>query len=107
MARRDDDVAAQRRRSEDVSKGAKDVREWAREHKRDEERKRDDERRQRLQERDRAMELESIKLQYMGKKKEKKKIAKPSDKFKFKFDWEAKARTLDPKPLTSSLNPEP
>jgi hypothetical protein len=38
-------------------------------------------------------ELESIKLQYMGQKKEKKKTAKPSDKFKFKFDWEPKEDT--------------
>ena len=99
LARRAEEVEAQRRRAEDGGGGGRDVREWARAHRREEDRKRDEERRARLQERDRALELESIKLQYMGAKKEKKKVSKPSDKFKFKFDWEAKEDT------SKDLNP--
>ena len=40
-------------------------------------------------ERAREKELADIKLQYMGEKKQKKKMVKASEKFRFNFDWEA------------------
>ncbi|XP_010249341.1 PREDICTED: DEAD-box ATP-dependent RNA helicase 21 [Nelumbo nucifera] len=39
-------------------------------------------------EREREKELESIKEQYLGTKKPKKRVIKPSEKFRFSFDWE-------------------
>eukprot|EP00242_Pyramimonas_sp_CCMP2087_P002236 CAMPEP_0198230128 /NCGR_PEP_ID=MMETSP1445-20131203/114493_1 /TAXON_ID=36898 /ORGANISM="Pyramimonas sp., Strain CCMP2087" /LENGTH=776 /DNA_ID=CAMNT_0043910635 /DNA_START=98 /DNA_END=2431 /DNA_ORIENTATION=+ len=45
-------------------------------------------RRERQEEREREKELEGIKIQYLGEKKVKKRIIKPSDKFRFNFDWE-------------------
>jgi len=45
-------------------------------------------RRERQEEREREKELEGIKIQYLGEKKQKKRIVKPSDKFRFNFDWE-------------------
>ncbi|XP_058108165.1 DEAD-box ATP-dependent RNA helicase 21 isoform X2 [Magnolia sinica] len=39
-------------------------------------------------EREREKELESIKEQYLGSKKPKKRVIKPSEKFRFSFDWE-------------------
>ncbi|GJR91273.1 DEAD-box ATP-dependent RNA helicase 21 [Tanacetum coccineum] len=39
-------------------------------------------------ERDREKELELIKDQYLGTKKPKKRVIKPSEKFRFSFDWE-------------------
>jgi ATP-dependent RNA helicase DDX23/PRP28 len=32
--------------------------------------------------------LEAIRVQYLGQKKQKKKVLKPSEKFKFSFDWD-------------------
>jgi ATP-dependent RNA helicase DDX23/PRP28 len=69
------------------------------------ERERDRERRERDQEREEAKnrerkrlekqmmrehekELEAIKEQYLGAKKLKKRVVKPSEKFRFSFDWE-------------------
>ena len=50
-----------------------------------------------------ALELEkqkeALKRQYLGGKKEKKKVLKPSEKFRFSFDWEATDDT------TRDLNP--
>ncbi|GAB2211634.1 hypothetical protein Droror1_Dr00024958 [Drosera rotundifolia] len=65
----------------------------------DRERDRDLERREReeererarvskLAERERSKELEAIKEQYLGSKKPKKRVIKPSEKFRFSFDWE-------------------
>ena len=106
ISRKEREAAALKRRQEEVANArgggggggddgrhSHDVNKWARDQRREEERKRDEERRARLQERDREKELESIKNMYMGQKKEKKKVAKPSDKFKFKFDWESKEDT--------------
>jgi len=39
-------------------------------------------------EREREKELEAIKEQYLGTKKPKKRVIKPSEKFRFSFDWE-------------------
>ena len=39
--------------------------------------------------REKEKELELIKQQYLGADKQKKRIMKPSDKFKFNFDWDA------------------
>jgi hypothetical protein len=52
-----------------------------------------------LQDREKAKELELIKQQYLGGEKVKKKILKPSEKFKFNFDWGADqdtSRDLNP-----------
>ncbi|KAJ6340259.1 hypothetical protein OIU77_008087 [Salix suchowensis] len=41
-----------------------------------------------LAEREREKELDAIKEQYLGSKKPKKRVIKPSEKFRFSFDWE-------------------
>jgi ATP-dependent RNA helicase DDX23/PRP28 len=46
------------------------------------------ERTQRTEERAREKELQDIKLQYLGEKKQKKRMVKASEKFRFNFDWE-------------------
>ena len=43
----------------------------------------------RAQDREKEKNLEMIKKQYLGADKVKKKMLKPSEKFKFNFDWEA------------------
>ncbi|CAI9275258.1 unnamed protein product [Lactuca saligna] len=43
---------------------------------------------EKLAEREREKELDAIKEQYLGSKKPKKRVIKPSDKFRFSFDWE-------------------
>ena len=51
------------------------------------------------QDREREKNLELIKKQYLGADKVKKKMLKPSEKFKFNFDWEAgddTSRDLNP-----------
>ena len=53
-----------------------------------------------LQERERQLQAELIKKQYLGGDKQKKKMLKPSEKFKFNFDWEAQDDTSqDANPL--------
>ena len=42
-----------------------------------------------MQERERQQMADMIKKQYLGGEKLKKKMLKPSEKFKFNFDWEA------------------
>ncbi|ESW28375.1 hypothetical protein PHAVU_003G281500 [Phaseolus vulgaris] len=60
-----------------------------REKEREEEtRAREQARLEKLAEREREKELESIKEQYLGSKKPKKRVIKPSEKFRFSFDWE-------------------
>ena len=52
-----------------------------------------------MQERERAKELELIKQQYLGAEKVRKKVLRPSEKFRFNFDWEAAddtSRDLNP-----------
>ncbi|KAK9120269.1 hypothetical protein Scep_018362 [Stephania cephalantha] len=56
-------------------------------------REREEESRERVRtekqaEREKEKELESIKEQYLGSKKPKKRVIKPSEKFRFSFDWE-------------------
>jgi hypothetical protein len=61
---------------------------------RDERRERDKEKEERDQNsRLVAREKDLIKKQYLGGKKEKKKVGKPSEKFKFVFDWDASEDT--------------
>ncbi|KAJ4959990.1 hypothetical protein NE237_019900 [Protea cynaroides] len=60
---------------------------------RDREREEDNKARERARfekqvERERDKELEAIKDQYLGTKKPKKRVIKPSEKFRFSFDWE-------------------
>uniref|UniRef100_A0A5B7A0F7 DEAD-box ATP-dependent RNA helicase 21 n=1 Tax=Davidia involucrata TaxID=16924 RepID=A0A5B7A0F7_DAVIN len=43
---------------------------------------------EKVAEREHEKELESIKEQYLGSKKPKKRVIKPSEKFRFSFDWE-------------------
>ena len=52
-----------------------------------------------IQERERQKELALIKKQYLGADKVKKKTLRPSEKFRFNFDWEASddtSRDLNP-----------
>lgn len=60
-----------------------------REREREEEQKaRERARQEKLAEREREKEMEAIKEQYLGSKKPKKRVIKPSEKFRFSFDWE-------------------
>ncbi|KAL3702056.1 hypothetical protein R1sor_020078 [Riccia sorocarpa] len=60
-----------------------------REREREEEAKsREKERLEKQMMREREKELEAIKEQYLGAKKLKKRVVKPSEKFRFSFDWE-------------------
>ncbi|CAH2069740.1 unnamed protein product [Thlaspi arvense] len=43
---------------------------------------------EKLVEREREKELDAIKEQYLGGKKPKKRVTRPSEKFRFSFDWE-------------------
>ncbi|RWR83261.1 DEAD domain-containing protein/Helicase_C domain-containing protein [Cinnamomum micranthum f. kanehirae] len=54
----------------------------------DDSKSRDRVRAEKQAEREREKELESIKDQYLGTKKPKKRVIKPSEKFRFSFDWE-------------------
>jgi hypothetical protein len=57
-----------------------------------------EEREKEKEEREREKEKELIKLTYLGKKKEKRKIIKVNDKSRFVFDWDASedtSRTLN------------
>ncbi|KAF3772249.1 DEAD-box ATP-dependent RNA helicase 21 [Nymphaea thermarum] len=49
---------------------------------------RDRVRQEKLSEREKVKELDAIKEQYLGSKKPKKRVIKPSEKFRFSFDWE-------------------
>lgn len=40
------------------------------------------------QEREKEKQIAMIKAQYLGAEKQKKKVLKPSEKFRFNFDWE-------------------
>lgn len=54
----------------------------------DEQKSRERARAEKLAEREREIELSAIKEQYLGSKKPKKRVIKPSEKFRFSFDWE-------------------
>ncbi|GER55322.1 DEAD-box ATP-dependent RNA helicase [Striga asiatica] len=54
----------------------------------DEHKARERARLEKLAEREREIELTAIKEQYLGSKKPKKRVIKPSEKFRFSFDWE-------------------
>ncbi|KAG1334697.1 DEAD-box ATP-dependent RNA helicase 21-like [Cocos nucifera] len=76
-----------RDRDRDRDRGDRDRR--ARDRDRDEEaRSRERARLEKLAEREREKELDAIKEQYLGSKKPKKRVIKPSEKFRFSFDWE-------------------
>ena len=42
-----------------------------------------------VQEKEKDRTLELIKQQYLGGEKQKKKVMRPTEKFRFNFDWEA------------------
>ncbi|RMZ56486.1 hypothetical protein APUTEX25_001333 [Auxenochlorella protothecoides] len=57
------------------------------------------------EERERERELELIKQQYLGTNKQKKKVLKATERFKFVFDWDAKEDTSrDLNPLYQNLH---
>ncbi|KAG6712308.1 hypothetical protein I3842_05G097300 [Carya illinoinensis] len=98
--RRDRDRERERERDRDRERDRRD-RERDRERERDSERRNHREREreddaksrerariEKLAEREREKELEAIKEQYLGSKKPKKRVIKPSEKFRFSFDWE-------------------
>lgn len=83
---RDRDRERERERDRDRDR---DIERRNREREREEESKaRDRVRSESLAEREKAKELELIKEQYLGSKKPKKRVIKPSEKFRFSFDWE-------------------
>ena len=54
-----------------------------------------------LQEKEKDRTLELIKQQYLGAEKQKKRVMRPTEKFRFNFDWEAGDDTSrDMNPLT-------
>ena len=54
-----------------------------------------------MQEKEKDRTLELIKQQYLGAEKQKKKVMRPTEKFRFNFDWEAAEDTSrDLNPLT-------
>lgn len=55
---------------------------------REQDRNREADRLEEIAEREREKELEAIKEQYLGSKKPKKRVIKPSEEFLFSFDWE-------------------
>ncbi|XVF29244.1 hypothetical protein REPUB_Repub15cG0104400 [Reevesia pubescens] len=82
--RRDRDRDRQRERDRESERRNRE-----REREREEEAKaRERARLEKLAEREREKELDAIKEQYLGSKKPKKRVIKPSEKFRFSFDWE-------------------
>ncbi|KAJ0046299.1 hypothetical protein Pint_05576 [Pistacia integerrima] len=103
LKRRQEEIAQQKRRQEQLldSRDSRDRdrhrrdRERERERERERDREREEEakareraRMEKTNEREREKELEAIKQQYLGSKKPKKRVIKPSEKFRFSFDWE-------------------
>lgn len=77
------------RRDRESERRDRDSERRNREREREEEsRARERARQEKLAEREREKELEAIKEQYLGSKKPKKRVIKPSEKFRFSFDWE-------------------
>lgn len=77
------------RRDRESERRDRDAERRNREREREEEsRARERARQEKLAEREREKELEAIKEQYLGSKKPKKRVIKPSEKFRFSFDWE-------------------
>ncbi|KAG2535853.1 DEAD-box ATP-dependent RNA helicase 21 [Panicum virgatum] len=98
---RDRDDSSRRDRDRDRDRDRRDrdrdrdrERERERERDRDRDRERGDrgdrerDRLEKMAEREREKELDAIKEQYLGSKKPKKRVIKPSEKFRFSFDWE-------------------
>ncbi|KAK6118193.1 hypothetical protein DH2020_048094 [Rehmannia glutinosa] len=103
LQRRQEDVALQKRRSELLlqpisshdSKPTSSDRDRDRDRdtkRRNRDKEREDERKrarlEKLADREREIELAAIKEQKLGSKKPKKRVIKPSEKFRFSFDWE-------------------
>ncbi|KAH9327893.1 hypothetical protein KI387_000001, partial [Taxus chinensis] len=81
---RDKDGEHERDRDRELEKERRD-----RDREREEEAKiRERGRLEKQSEREKEKELEAIKEQYLGTKKPKKRVIKPSEKFRFSFDWE-------------------
>ncbi|WJX96994.1 Envelope glycoprotein gp160 [Trifolium repens] len=86
---RDRERERERERERDRDRDNRDRERRNRDKEREEENKaRERVREEKLAEREREKELESIKEQYLGSKKPKKRVIKPSEKFRFSFDWE-------------------
>ncbi|KAK9864816.1 hypothetical protein WJX84_003059 [Apatococcus fuscideae] len=101
LKRREDQVKEQRERQQANQKAHQEYLDSVRrkEHEREAERKADEARKMRDEERERLKMQEMINKQYLGGEKEKKKVKKPSEKFRFNFDWEATddtSRDLNP-----------
>lgn len=47
-----------------------------------------------------------IKAQYLGAEKQKKKVLKPSEKFRFNFDWEVRLIAMNICSNNISINPK-
>ncbi|KAK4711480.1 hypothetical protein R3W88_005993 [Solanum pinnatisectum] len=86
---RDRDRDRDRDRERERESRDREVERRKRERERDEEvKERERARLDKLAEREREKELDAIKEQYLGSKKPKKRVIKPSEKFRFSFDWE-------------------
>eukprot|EP00884_Botryococcus_braunii_P016864 jgi/Botrbrau1/3861/Bobra.0183s0086.1 len=100
LKRRQEEVDLQRAKAEEMRKAHQSYMDTLEaERRREADRKAEEERRRRHEDRERQKELELIKQQYLGGEKVKKKILKPSEKFRFNFDWEATddtSRDLNP-----------
>ncbi|AES74381.1 putative RNA helicase [Medicago truncatula] len=85
----DSDRRSYRERDRERERDNRDRERRNRDREREEEDKaREHARSEKLAERKREQDLESIKEQYLGSKKPKKRVIKPSEKFRFSFDWE-------------------
>ncbi|RID66944.1 hypothetical protein BRARA_D02052 [Brassica rapa] len=86
---RDRDRDRERERDRDRRERDREPDRRIREREREEEAKaREAARVEKLVEREREKELDAIKEQYLGGKKPKKRVIRPSEKFRFSFDWE-------------------
>eukprot|EP00803_Ostreobium_quekettii_P009736 evm.model.scf_555EXC.5 EVM.evm.TU.scf_555EXC.5 scf_555EXC:31950-37019(+) len=99
LKRRQSEVEGQRARAEEMKK-AREAYLGNLARQRELERKRvEEERRQFQDEREREKEKELIRQQYLGQEKVKKRVLKPSEKFRFNFDWDVgddTSRDLNP-----------
>ncbi|KAF5835198.1 P-loop containing nucleoside triphosphate hydrolase protein [Dunaliella salina] len=96
---RDRDYDRDRDRGRERDRERERERDRDRDRRRDRGRETDEERRKLTEEREREKELELIKQQYLGLNKPKKRVVRPSEKFKFNFDWgadEDTSRDLNP-----------
>ncbi|BDA42638.1 probable elongation factor G, mitochondrial at C-terminar half [Coccomyxa sp. Obi] len=100
LKRRQEEAAFQKAKAEELRKNhLAYVDNIEKEKQREADRKAQEDRRRRNEDREREKELLLIKQQYLGTEKVRKKTLKPSEKFRFNFDWEAQDDT------SKDLNP--